>query len=416
MTILVQSRWNFGNPTLGGRIHWVPRFAVIPFFLAFSERIGSLKNSLFLMKSPFHRLEVQAFAILILLLAFCTRAQVTITSADMFNQPGQYYLAFANDGTNTTAVSGLLGTPGGPQAWDFSTGPQDVTNRFDYMPAANGIGGDDFVAMGATVAEKKVDLSDINNPSFLYFRQDAVLGRIDYGFYDPGFSPSQPQNVFTNGLQDFPATIRYGDSWQGSTVFDSVYSLPDFGDFPLQVKYTSTARVDAYGVVILPTLGFLNCLRVHEAVQYDFLLDFGDGGGLVSIGSQGLLNYYWLCPGHGIAVQVTSGQTSDGSPPPDDLPGGAAKLVRMFQTNHESSGNTNTTPSIRNLTCTLGGAGALIKWTLSPSLTHYTVQYATNLAVPPSWVTLQTVTNNYVIDFAGGSKSAPTRLYRVLGN
>ena len=31
-------------------------------------------------------------------------------------------------------MSGWLGTPGGPQAWDFLNGPQDVVFRFDYRP------------------------------------------------------------------------------------------------------------------------------------------------------------------------------------------------------------------------------------------------------------------------------------------
>src|SRR5271165_5905387 len=73
--------------------------------------------------------------------AVATQAQITITSADMFNQVGQYYRAYANNTTNTVAVSSMLGTTGGPQAWDFRTGPQDVTYRFDYTAANQGMSG-----------------------------------------------------------------------------------------------------------------------------------------------------------------------------------------------------------------------------------------------------------------------------------
>lgn len=344
------------------------------------------------------------------------QAQVTITSDDMFNQVGQYYLAYSNGGTNTVSVAGLLGSPGGPQAWDFSSGPQDITNRFDYVSATNVSGyGADFALLGATIAEQKTELGNSLPQSWLFFKQDTKKGRIDYGFVDPNFSASQPENVFTNGLQDFPAEIHFGDTWQGTTVFTSLYTLPDFGDFVDQITYTATEKVDAYGVVILPGLGFLDCLRIHEVVQYDIALDFGDGSGLQNIGTQYLLNYYWLSPGHGIVVQINSPGT-DNAPPSDDLPGGAAELVRMFETNHAQSSTTNAPPSIKNLSCTLGKAGALLKWTLSPALKQYTVEYTTNLTKVPTWVTLQTVTNNFVIDFGAASKSATARLYRVLGN
>ncbi len=345
------------------------------------------------------------------------RAQVTITSDDMFNQVGQYYLAYSNGGTNTVSVAGMLGTTGGPQAWDFSSGPQDVTNRFDYLIATNvSVYGPDFGQLGATLAEQKTDLGNSVPQSWLFFKQDAQKGRIDYGFVDPNFSASQPENVFTNGLQDFPASIHFGDSWQGTTVFSSVYTLPDFGDFPDQITYTSTDKVDAYGVVVLPGLGFLDCLRIHEVVEYDISLDFGDGSGLQPIGTQYLLNYYWLSPGHGIVVQINSAGTQN-APPTDDLPGGAAELVRMFETNHAQNTTTNAPPSIKNFTCTLGKTGgALLKWTLSPSLKQYTVEYTTNLTKTATWVTLQTVTNNFVIDIGAASKAATARLYRVLGN
>ena len=39
--------------------------------------------------------------------ALAARAQVTITSADMFNQVGQYYRAYANNSSNTVTVTTL---------------------------------------------------------------------------------------------------------------------------------------------------------------------------------------------------------------------------------------------------------------------------------------------------------------------
>jgi hypothetical protein len=337
--------------------------------------------------------------------------QITITSADMFNQVGQYYLAYANDSSTTVPVSGMLGTSGGPQAWDFSSGPQNVTNRFDYLAATNGQNGADFVSVGAQIVELKTDLADTNNQSWLYFAQDPVKGRVDYGFWDPSFSKSQPESVFTNGLQDFPSPIHYGGSWSGTIVFYSTYSDPTFGDFPEQVTYSATDNVDAYGYVTLPSIGFLECLRVHEVVEYDIAVDLGDG--YQSIGTEYILNYYWLAPEHGITVQITSTESASG-PPPDNLPGGAAALSRMFQASHTGS-VTNPPPAIHGFKITLGKTAALLQWTAQTGISSYRVDYTTNLAGKINWQALGSTSSNFVLDPAAATPAAPVRYYRVVG-
>jgi hypothetical protein len=371
------------------------------------------------MKRRFYSALFWAYAVGIASCSSGLQAQVTITADDMFNQVGLYYRAYANNTsnstTNTVAVSTIVGAPGGPQAWNFSDGSQDVTFRFDYIQATNGASGSDFASLGAQLAEQKTDEASTNSRSWLYFAQDTTKGRIDYGFYDPTFSASQPEATFSPPLQDFPKTIHYGDTWQGNTVFTSVYSDPSLGDFPDQVTYTSTDKVDAYGVVVLPGLGFLDCLRVHEMVQYDIAIDLGLGDGFQNAGTQYILNYYWLCPGHGIAAQMTSTSPSDGSQPPDNLPGGAAAFVRMFETNHPDTGSTNQVQTIKGFTMTLGKSGALLQWTQDPSLTSYRIDYSTNLTATGNWQALKTVTNNFLIDVNAGTPGAPSRCYRVVG-
>ena len=344
---------------------------------------------------------------------FAAQAQVSLTSDDMFNQPGQYYRAYANATNTTVSVSGVLGTPGGPQAWDFSSGPQNVTYRFNYVPAAQGPGGADFVTAGAQIAEQKIDEAATNQQSFLYFKQDPVQGRLDYGFYDPSFSAVQPESVFNPPLQDFPNSIYYNATWSGVTIFYSIISDPTVGDFPERVTITASDHVDAYGLVVLPSLGFMDCLRVHELVQYDVAVDFGLGGGYESLGTQYVLNYYWLSPGHGIVVQMSSDSPSDGSKPPDNLSTGATAFVRMFALNHPTSGG-GTTPTIKGFKITMGPNSALLQWTLLSGVTSYRVDYATNLGGTPNWQPLGTTTSNFVLDSAVPS-AQQRRFYRVVG-
>jgi len=371
-----------------------------------------LKNLFF----PFNTDSVLRAALCAATLAagFAAHAQVALTSSDMFNQPGQYYRAYANASNTTVSVSGVLGTPGGPQAWDFSSGPQNVTYRFNYIPAAQGPGGADFVTAGAQIAEQKIDEAATNQQSFLYFKQDPVQGRLDYGFYDPSFSAAQPESVFSPPLQDFPETIYYGETWSGVTIFYSIISDPTVGDFPERVTITASDHVDAYGLVVLPSLGFMNCLRVHELVQYDIAVDFGLGGGYESLGTQYVLNYYWLSPAHGIVVQMSSDSPSDGSKPPDNLSTGATAFVRMFALNHPGGGGGGNTQTIKGFKITMGPNSALLQWTILSGVTSYRVDYATNLGGTPNWQPLGTTTSNFVLDSAVPS-AQQRRFYRVVG-
>jgi hypothetical protein len=376
-------------------------------------------NSNLLLQKRFHSFGTRitfskAVHAAILAAGFTTaQAQVTLTSDDMFNQTNQYYRAYANSNNSVVSVSGVLGTTGGPQAWDFSSGPQDVTYRFNYIPAAQGPGGADFVSAGAQLAEQKIDEAATTNQSYLYFKQDPAQGRLDYGFYDPTFSAPQPESVFGPPLQDFPNSIYFGQTWSGTTIFYSVISDPTAGDFPERVTFTASDHVDAYGLVTLPVLGFMNCLRVHELAQYDIAVDFGLGGGYESIGTQYVLNYYWLSPGHGIVAQMSSVSPSDGSQPPDNLSTGATSFVRMFALNHPTGGGGGTTPTIKGFKITMGSSSALLQWTLLSGVTSYRVDYATNFGGTPNWQSLGTTTSNFMLD--SGAPAAAHRFYRVVG-
>jgi hypothetical protein len=357
------------------------------------------------------------------------QAQTTITASDMFTQAGQYYRAYANAANNTSVnVSSLLGHAGGPQAWDFTTGPAEVTYRFDYVAAGTTPNGANFVAAGAQLAEQKTDEADPGTPAWLYFAQDAARGRLTQGFYDPGFSlalgglgsllgDAFAENLFDPPLNDFPATIRFGDQWTGSTTYRNTISFGDPEDpegslfsMDIQFAYSSVAMADAYGVVNSPGIGFGDCLRINELVTYDISID--DGSGLQHLETDYVRNYYWLRPGHGIVAQVTSQQSN--SAPPDNNFTTAAAVVRMFETNHPEAGDPTTGGGIQGLKLTLGKSGALLQWTALASVKSYRVEYTTSAG--SGWQALgNTTTANYLVDDAANKPGTPLRFYRVVG-
>lgn len=346
--------------------------------------------------------------------AFAVRAQITINASDMFNQPGQYYRAHAN--ARDADVSGRLGTPGGPQAWDFLTGPTDKVFRFDYLPVSET--GYAAAFPDARFAERKMDESDATE-AFLFLEQAAGRGRLNYGFVDPAFSETHPVSPFMPPIRDFPEIISLGDAWTASTTFESeiaMEGIPDPEDpeggglliIPTLITYSASARVDAFGVVNQPGIGFGECLRVNELAQYDVAVDLGLGDGYQTIATQFIRTYYWLRKGRGIAVQISSKQSD--TPPPDDFPVAAA-FVRMFETNHPDG--VVETPTIKDLKITLSNQGALLTWTKASGVATYRVEYTTNAGAP--WQTLATTTANFAIDAAAGKPEVPARLYRVVG-
>jgi hypothetical protein len=348
-------------------------------------------------------------------------AQTTITATDMFNQPGQYYRAYANDASTSVGVNGMLGTAGGPQLWDFTSGPTAVTFRYDYLAATNALHSTDFVALGARMAEQKTDEAGAVPQAFLYFTQDPTKGRMTYGFYDPGFSAGisgdQDQEIFNPAINDFPAPLHYGDAWNCATTFTNTINFGDPEDpesgftVDLLFAYSSTAVADAYGVVNSPSIGFGDCLRVNELVTYNISADFNDGSGFQNLETDYVRNYYWLRPGRGIVAQITSQQSS--SAPPDNNFLTASSILRMFDTNHQDGSDPGTSGGIQGFKMTLSKSGALLQWTALPSVTSYRVEYKANLS--GTWQTLSTTTGNFVIDPNAGKPGFPVRFYRVVG-
>lgn len=366
----------------------------------------------------------------LLTLRVLAQEPVTLTASDFFNQPGQYYRAYANAPQTTVDVSGLLGEAGNqPQAWNFLLGPRDVIYRYDYLAAAEVPLSTNFP--GATLVERKTDESGAGSPAWLFFTQDPTRGRVVQGFWDDGlgavellgikFRLDPPAGLFNPPLRDFPATISFGDEWTSTTVYTNVLTLDDGSgggeedpgglfDLPQQTTYTATVKVDAFGVVNCPGIGFGECLRINELVQYDLAADLGNG--FEPFGTAYVRSYYWVRPGRGIVVQITSEQSQSG-PPPENFPT-AAVVLRMFETNHPDP-QPPPPPRITGLTITLGPQGALLTWNKFSGVTRYQVEYTADPAAG-AWQALgNPTTANFLIDAAANTPGVPTRFYRVVG-
>lgn len=350
--------------------------------------------------------------------------QPAINSSDLFNQPGQYYRAYANrynplditGGSAFVVPSNLIGSAGPNQFWDFSKGPTNRVFRFDYIVPTGLPEAVDFPA--AAVAEKKTDESD-GSVEYLFFTQIPAQGRKVYGFYGntPNFTPS---NVFLPPIVDFPDRIFYGQEWTTATTVVTEFNLfdPDpeeGGAFNLaaQLTFTSKFKVDAWGTIVLPDeLGaFGEGLRVNEEVTIDVGVDLGEGT-FDHLETDFTRNYYWMMPGYGIVAQLNSTQFS--SPAPENFPRATA-FLRLFETNKRITpgGGCIDPAPVTDLRIRVSAGNILLTWSRVECATQYRVEYATRHGTPGAWTTLGEPTTSTF--WQGENTRGDTmRFYRVV--
>jgi len=338
-----------------------------------------------------------------------------MTSADMFNEAGTYYLAYANhfdpnDPSTSFPSSHLMGVAGGPQLWDFSTGPTNDLSRYDYVLPAGLDGADAFPL--ATIAERKATTFEgQTKTNALFFQQVPGVGRKVYGFYDSDFSSQTPTNVFQPPIVDFPDEIRYQDTWTTSFTLFTTIDVPLVdASVPAQLNYSSVFTVDAFGTIDLPKLGFGSALRVNEAQTIAIAVDLEGTGDYQNVETDYTRNYYWLRPSHGIVAQLNSVQST--APPPDDFDQATA-FSRMYETNHKVVQGGTGPNAVTDLSVTYSqdNGQVLLKWSAPASTRKFRVEYSTDLSNPASWVPLATLDNQYYqLDTTSGEK----RFYRVV--
>ena len=264
-----------------------------------------------------------------------------LTSDDFFHDIGDYYRAWSND--SNVSVSGLLGTTGGPQTWDFSTGPVDEIKRFDYVlpddgddPGAGFYAIDHFAAAGFSQRMTEEIGSD---QAWMYLGQTAGVGRTNYGYFWPDGNPATDDwSVFSPAIVDFPDPMEFADSWFLTTTYQ--FQMYDTGVFDVRIDLTVDALVDAYGTVVLPTLGPVEAVRVNTeqtSVIYIWLETQW-----YPIGTQYVRIYDWIGVNSDIAVEIGS-VVSETSMPPNDFTI-ASIFVRQFE-----NGNPTAPPVIAEI-------------------------------------------------------------------
>jgi hypothetical protein len=312
-----------------------------------------------------------AGACISVLLLRCTvaNAQITFNASEMLNMIGESVQEYIITNANP---SGMIGSTGGPQVWNFSE-HGDYTRNVYIVSATNGNHEASFP--GASYAEYFLDGVSMFNEELDYYSIVTNVGQIYYGSYNPNSGASSWSPPMTN----VPAVVQYGSSWTNSTSSDNLA--------PYVFVDTITSTADAYGTIVLPEIGSFQALRVNQLTEEEELVEG------IPVGTYYVREYFWLVPGIGEAVDIVS---TDASEPPAANFASAAEIRIVFP------------QGVANLRIQLQGDSANLTWPAATTQFGYQLQVIDDLSMT-NWQVLASPASNSWLDPLTNTQ----RFYRV---
>jgi hypothetical protein len=344
------------------------------------------------------------------LIPWLAHAQITITSDDMFNQPGEYYRAYSNQPPELlqrfpVTVGDLIGDKGGPHYWDFSEGPTDEIYRYDYIEKEKNIIWNDFP--DATIAERSYRESEPGDYTYILFDEVSNMGRKVFGFWTINVQFDNPSTLFKLPIVAFPSEMNYGDTWTTTAEYPNTLL-----GIPAVYTEVQSFEVDAYGFIELPELGVLECLRINSVKDFSAAIDFNGTGTFTNIDRQFARIYYWLVPGKGIAAQMVS--EPSGNPVSEQF-NLASMFQRMFETNKQArdAGCSEAEP-VSGLNIVYQPNLVRLKWNEASCAQSYRVQTANAQKATLEWIDLSPPNYKETFFIDTLLKGNKVKLYRVI--
>lgn len=323
--------------------------------------------------------------------AFC---QVTITPADMFTTIGFYYRSYST--AAAVDVTGIAGSSGGPQTWNFIDGPTDNILRTDIVDPADGGFGGNF-PQAQWCERQGVENQD---PAVRWYYRLDPTGIVNLGAWSPFISEQEPVLPFNPPVLEYPDPLDYGDNWNSST---EVYTTILYEGTPLDVKIelTSNSQADAWGTLLLPTTAG-SSLRIDRQIRYDIYTEIW--GFWILLDSYFMRSYQWLLANRGIAAQLISDEAT--SAPPENFT--LANFVRQIETNHPGG----TPDPVIDLTAVFSMAGIQLDWSDAAGAACYRVECCADPDFSTEITELALAYDSEFLDSSYSGHSA--RFYRVV--
>ena len=328
-------------------------------------------------------------------------AFLTSTLPSQFGASNRYFFSknnayVASMLTLATNGNGGINLPTASQTWDFSALQQPSETVLDTAivdPAGTPDPGD---FPNAIYAEQ--DTFEPASASAWRFYGLTDLGRLYDGFYEYLGVNADNNVIFDQNNFDIPARVALGTTWERTVTWGG-HAVGD----PVEYVFTATNKADAFGTLILPVIGALPALRVHEAQDtkasyYGILLEDAPCD-----------YYYWLVPNLGLAVEILQNR-----PDKSGTLTGVNFVQRLFNSNYytNTNGGTNLPAPYTNgnLHIKLQNQSVYLYWTPFTNSTSYQIQTNGSLSGTNWHISGLTSNTNW------SDALYPTRrFYRVVG-
>jgi hypothetical protein len=374
-----------------------------------------MKPIQFISKLPHkQKREALVFISLILLAAATGHAQTTFTASSLPCQIGECNRSYFSSNVDVTAMLALstnspFPLPGGPasppQVWNFSQAQQTNESVLCAAILDPTDGGDYEQFPNASYVEQDT-LANTNIIGWEYFgftNSGPSPGRICYGTDEPFDQPVTDWAVFEPPPVDIPSVVQYGQKWTYSLYWTNIYIK-----FCLVSNYCNVnASVDAYGTMILPNIGAVPALRVHETHTY-VLTKINSSPLLIDIHFNEF--YYWLVPGLGVAAEVTLYGNNTVPVLPIPPLSCTNSVQRMFSANYFTNSNPAPPPlPPTDLYIRTQSNSIVLNWNVLSNAINYRID--AKGAMGAAWETLGYSSGTSWTD----SMTPSSRFYRVVG-
>lgn len=237
------------------------------------------------------------FAIIFGLFSFASfvNAQITIDENDINKTFGTVWTMFQAD-DDSLAINVNLGTPGGPNNWQFDPSDFPAGDTVDYtiVDPASTPWGNEFPNSDHVWNF----LEPENNFNVFSFTEASSNGYLHHSaVFQVG--ANEFKVIFSNPrkLLEFPATL-------GTTWTENYIVIPLFDPANATVDSTSSvSTVDAWGTITTP-LGTFDCLRVRVD-ETEISLDY-DNGVVVATDTTTEINYLFYTENGGYFAEISS--------------------------------------------------------------------------------------------------------------
>jgi hypothetical protein len=225
--------------------------------------------------------------------------QIVITAQEVPHQAGVQYQYF---GISADSILVNVGSPGGPQVWDFSQGDTNVVTTDLYLNPHSSP--PQYSRANVVVQTDQLNLFGISDPGVLYYwlgQPRYILGAVTTVYQGTPIAIN-----FQPYVTQFPLPLQMGSSWTNNINIDEVYNISGT-EYRIELHSVLNSLADAYGTVYVPQ-GNFETLRIRNLVTYDLTVYIRIFFVWVPIytGSGSSVNYDWRAENVGSVLTITT--------------------------------------------------------------------------------------------------------------